>query len=184
MPVQAAADRVAARMRRQYDRALVRDVVAEIGRALPGAGLGTDVIAGFPGESEADFEAGLALLEGLPFTSLHVFPYSKQSGTTAAKAGDHLPPPIIAARAARLRQLGAAKRRAFAERFVGRPVRVLVERARDAASGRLIGYSRRYVRVVLDGPDDWGNREIAARGVARLGDRLLARAGEGTIRGE
>ncbi|MGH7790454.1 MAG: tRNA (N(6)-L-threonylcarbamoyladenosine(37)-C(2))-methylthiotransferase MtaB, partial [Candidatus Binatia bacterium] len=122
-------------------------------------------------------------LEALPFTAFHVFSYSQRQSTTAAKAADQLPPATIAARARVLRQLGSAKRRAFAERFVGRPLRVLVERARDGGSGRLIGYSRRYVRVLLDGPDDWANREIAAHGVQRVGDRLLARAAEESLRG-
>ena len=79
MPVQAGADRVLRRMRRLYDVAMVRDVAAEIHRRLPDAGLGTDVIAGFPGETEADFAATEALLADAGFTYLHVFPYSRRT---------------------------------------------------------------------------------------------------------
>ena len=174
VPVQAGADGVLRRMRRLYDAALVRDVAAEVRRVLPEAALGTDVIAGFPGESDADFAETAALLEATAFTYFHVFPYSRRRGTTAAKAADHLPAPVIATRARALRRLGAAKRAAFAAAGVGREHAVLVESSRDAASGRLIGYSRTYQRVLLDGPDALMNREVRVRAVACERDRLLA----------
>ncbi len=172
MPVQSGADPVLRRMRRQYDAQLVRDVAAEIGRALPDAGLGTDVIAGFPGESDADCAATLTLLSELPFTYFHVFPYSRRTGTTAAKFVDRIAPPTIAARAHALRQLGAEKRRAFAARFIGRSLPVLVESTRDRATGLLTGYARNYVRVLVDGPDGVVNSEVAVRVTERRGDRV------------
>ncbi len=172
MPVQAGSDRVLRRMRRRYDCALVRDVLAEIHHVLPGAGLGTDVIAGFPGESEADAAAGLALLEAAPFTYFHVFPYSRRTGTTAAKASDHVPSDQIAARATALRRLGEAKRRTFAAAAVGSTQRVLVEKTRDRASGLLVGYARNYARVLLDGPEGLANTEVTVRAVARWGERV------------
>ncbi|MBX3024407.1 tRNA (N(6)-L-threonylcarbamoyladenosine(37)-C(2))-methylthiotransferase MtaB [bacterium] len=172
VPVQAGADRVLRRMRRLYDAALVRAVASEIHRRLPGAGLGTDVIAGFPGEGDADFAATEALLAESGFSYLHVFPYSRRSGTTAAKASDHLAPAVIRERAGRLRRLGRAQREAFAERCLGQELRVLVESTRDASTGKLIGYSRNYARVLLDGDDDLANHEVPVRVLARVGDRL------------
>jgi threonylcarbamoyladenosine tRNA methylthiotransferase MtaB len=151
----------------------VRDVASEIACVVPHAALGTDVIAGFPGE-RAEFAAGVSLLEEAPFSYFHVFPYSRRTGTTAAKARDHLPPQTIRARAAALRRLGAAKRRAFAEAQVGTELDVLVEAARDRDTGRLAGYSRNYARVLLDGPDELINREVRVRATACRGDRLLA----------
>ena len=180
IPVQAGADAVLRRMRRLYDAALVRDVAAEIHRRLPDAGLGTDVIAGFPGERADDFAATEALLGDAGFTYLHVFPYSRRRGTTAAKATDQLPPPVVRDRARALRRLGAARREAFAERCLGSDLEVLVERARDATSDRLIGYSRNYARVLLDGPDDLATRAVRVRAVAREGDRVVGvRTGDG-----
>ena len=180
VPVQAGSDAVLRRMRRLYDAALVRDVAAEIHRRLPDAGLGTDVIAGFPGERADDFAATEALLGDAGFTYLHVFPYSRRRGTTAAKATDQLPPPVVRDRARALRRLGAARREAFAERCLGSDLEVLVERARDATSDRLIGYSRNYARVLLDGPDDLATRAVRVRAVAREGDRVLGvRTGDG-----
>lgn len=173
MPVQAGADGVLRRMRRLYDSAMVRDVTAEVVRALPQAALGTDVIAGFPGESEAEFAAGLALLDDAPFTYFHVFPYSRRTGTTAAKARDHLPAQTIGSRARTLRQLGAAKRQAFARRNLGADLDVLVESTRDRATGWLTGYSRNYARVLLDGPDGLANTEVCVRATAQYGERLL-----------
>jgi threonylcarbamoyladenosine tRNA methylthiotransferase MtaB len=174
VPVQSGADAILRRMRRQYDAAMVRDVAMEVRRVLPDASLGTDVIAGFPGESEVDFEAGRALLEEAPFTYFHVFPYSRRSGTTAAKAKDPVPPATIRARAAVLRRLGVRKRVEFAQRFVGQRLRVLPESKRDRHTGLLIGYSRNYLRVLVGGGDELINRETLVRAVATQHDRVLA----------
>jgi threonylcarbamoyladenosine tRNA methylthiotransferase MtaB len=172
VPVQAAADGVLGRMRRRYDARRVAEVAGEIRRCLPDASLGTDVIAGFPGESDGDFARGLELLEALPFTYFHVFPYSKRTGTTAAKATDPVPQATIEVRAAALRALGARKREAFAARFLGAEVDVLAESKRDRDSGRLVGYSRNYLRVSFPGGDESMNREVRVRVTGRTGDRL------------
>jgi threonylcarbamoyladenosine tRNA methylthiotransferase MtaB len=174
VPVQSGADPVLRRMRRQYDASLVRDVAVELRRVMPDASLGTDLIAGFPGEAEADFEAGLALLEAAPFTYFHVFPYSRRSGTTAAKAKDPVPTATIRARASILRRLGERKRVEFAQRFVGQDLRVLTESKRDRETGLLVGYSRNYVRVLVRSDDDLVNRERLVRVVARQRDRVVA----------
>jgi threonylcarbamoyladenosine tRNA methylthiotransferase MtaB len=112
------------------------------------------------------------LLEREPFSYLHVFPYSRRRGTTAAKAMDHLPPNTIRARAQTLRRLGTVKRQAFAQRFLGRSLDVLVETSRSRGGGALIGYSRNYVRVMFDGPDGLANTEVRVRAVGQEGDRL------------
>jgi threonylcarbamoyladenosine tRNA methylthiotransferase MtaB len=174
VPVQSGADTVLQRMRRQYDASLVRDVAAELRRVMPDASLGTDLIAGFPGGTDADFEAGLALLASSPFTYFHVFPYSRRSGTTAAKAQDPVPSATIRTRASLLRRLGERKRIEFAQRFVGKELRVLVEGKRDRETDLLIGYSRNYVRALLRGNDDLVNRECLVRVVARQRERVLA----------
>jgi len=173
VPVQAAADGVLRRMRRLYDADMVRDVASEIRRALPDAALGTDVIAGFPGESAAEFAAGMALLEAAPFSYFHVFPYSRRRGTTAAKAVDQVPAATITTRAQALRSLGAAKRRAFAARFVGAELDVLLEATPDRDTGLQVGYSRNYLRVLVDAPNRLTNTEVRVNAARRIGDRLL-----------
>jgi len=161
MPVQAGDDEVLQGMRRRYDRSAIIDAVAEIRRHLPDAGLGTDVIAGFPGESDAHFARTVELLDALSFTYFHVFPYSRRSGTTAAKAGGHVPKATIAARAQRLRKIGERKRAAFAAQFLGERLQVLVE-GDDANGSRRTGYARNYVRVMLT-ETAAVNREVSVR---------------------
>jgi threonylcarbamoyladenosine tRNA methylthiotransferase MtaB len=162
-------------MRRQYDAAMVRDVAFELRRAMPEASLGTDVIAGFPGETDADFEAGLLLLDAAPFTYFHVFPYSRRSGTTAAKASDPIAPATIRNRAQRLRRLGERKRIEFARSFLGERLSVLPESKRDRDTGLLVGYSRNYLRVLVRGGDVLINRESLVQVVGARRDRLLAK---------
>jgi threonylcarbamoyladenosine tRNA methylthiotransferase MtaB len=163
VPLQAGDDGVLRRMRRRYDSALARERLAMIRELLPDAAVGTDVIAGFPGEDAGAFERTLALVEESPITYTHVFPYSIRSGTTAAKLDGHNAAAVIAERARRLRVLGERKRQAFARRFDGASAEVLVETTRDPATGALRGYTRNYLRVRLDGPDAWRGRRVPVR---------------------
>jgi threonylcarbamoyladenosine tRNA methylthiotransferase MtaB len=163
VPLQAGDDGVLARMRRRYDAGLARERLAMMRDLLPDAALGTDVIAGFPGEDDAAFERTVAFVEESPYTYLHVFPYSVRTGTTAAKLDGRNAPATIMARARRLRALGHRKRAAFARRFDGTAAEVLVETTRDPATGDLRGYTRNYLRARLDGPDAWRGRRLAVR---------------------
>jgi threonylcarbamoyladenosine tRNA methylthiotransferase MtaB len=163
VPLQAGDDGVLRRMRRRYDTALARERLAMIRELLPDAAIGTDVIAGFPGEDAAAFERTLALVEESPITYCHVFPYSIRTGTTAAKLDGHVPTAVITERARRLRALGERKRQAFARLFDGTDAEVLVETSRDPATGALRGYTRNYLRTRLDGPDAWRGRRVPVR---------------------
>jgi threonylcarbamoyladenosine tRNA methylthiotransferase MtaB len=175
IPVQAGDDAVLRRMRRKYDAALLSDLGAEIRAQLPDAAIGTDVIAGFPGETDAQFDATISLLDALPLTYFHVFPYSRRTGTTAAKLPEHLPAACIKQRAQRLRRLGERKRAEFAKRFVGAEMPVLVEHTPVRDTGRLTGYTRNYQRVEFAGSLDLANREVAVKISAAYGARLLGR---------
>jgi len=174
VPLQSGSDGVLRAMRRPYRVAMYRALVDRLARAIPRLGLGADVIAGFPGESEQDAAATEALIDTLPFTYLHVFPYSERTGTEAAGRPGRVERATIARRAARLRALGAAKSAAFRRSMVGRTDDVLVLETRDRATGGLVGLTGNYVEVVFDGPD------ALMRRVARV--RV---AGAGTqVRGE
>ncbi|TMA39821.1 MAG: tRNA (N(6)-L-threonylcarbamoyladenosine(37)-C(2))-methylthiotransferase MtaB [Deltaproteobacteria bacterium] len=163
VPLQSAADGVLARMRRRYDAGLARERLAMIRELLPDAAIGTDLIAGFPGEEDADFERTLGFLDASPLSSFHVFPYSVRSGTTAAKLDGRVPPPTIAARARRLRALGDRKHAEFARRFDGAAAELLVESTRDRETGALRGYTRNYLRATLAGPDTLIGRRVRVR---------------------
>jgi threonylcarbamoyladenosine tRNA methylthiotransferase MtaB len=153
VPLQSGSDRVLRVMRRPYNVVRYRAVVERLAAAIPMLGFGADIIAGFPGESDADAAATEALIEALPFTYLHVFPYSDRQGTEAAGRPGHVDRATIARRAARLRAIGAAKAAAFRQRLVGRTEDVLVLETRDRASGALVGLTGSYVEVAFDGPD-------------------------------
>lgn len=179
IPLQWGEDSILARMRRRYDTALARDVLAELRERMPHAALGTDLIVGFPGEGEAEFTQGMDFLEECPFTYFHVFPYSVRSGTTAAKFTDRVPPAIIRERARQVRELGERKKTAFTRQFEDTTLPVLFEHLRDKATGQLKGYSRNYVRVYANGSDDYMNREVPVK-ITQACDGLLS----GTILGD
>ncbi|HEU5260886.1 MAG TPA: MiaB/RimO family radical SAM methylthiotransferase [Gemmatimonadales bacterium] len=113
-PLQSGSDRVLRRMGRHwYTADSYRARMEWLSGQLPVLGLGADIIAGFPGETDADHRATLALVEALPFTYLHVFPFSVRPDAPAAKLGDQLAPEGVRQRARELRQLGDAKERAY-----------------------------------------------------------------------
>ncbi len=153
VPLQSGSDRLLRRMRRPYTAGMYRRLIERLARAVPGLGLGADVIVGFPGETDEDFGQTLALVEALPFTYLHVFPYSDRKGTEAARLDGHVAPPVVAARSRRLRELVRAKNLAFRRGLVGTTQEVLVLEARDAAGG-LVGLTGNYVEVGFPGSDE------------------------------
>ena len=133
-------------------------------RRSPASGLGADVITGFPGETDADFDATEALVEALPFTYLHVFSYSDRRGTEAARGtAPRVPPGTIRQRTARLRRLGAAKQ-------LGVPAGPDRPRARRCSSsstgserrGGCVGLTDNYLELAFPGPD------ALMRGFARV----------------
>ena len=154
LPLQSGSDHVLRRMRRPYTAGMYRTLVERLTAAMPRLGLGADVIAGFPGESEADFAETMALVDALPLTYLHVFPYSDRRGTAATGLEGHRVPSVITERSRRLRALGQAKNLAFRRSLAGRFEDVLVLEPRDRKSGRLVGLTGSYVEVRFDGPDE------------------------------
>ena len=129
-PLQSGSDRILKRMGRHwYTAGSYRARLEWLAARLPVLGLGADIIAGFPGETDADHRATLALVDALPFTYLHVFPYSERPGAAAGRLPDPVAPPIVRQRASELRDLGERKARAY------RAVR-LGQRADGVVSGR------------------------------------------------
>jgi threonylcarbamoyladenosine tRNA methylthiotransferase MtaB len=152
IPLQSGSDRMLRRMRRPYTAAMYARLVERLVSARPGLGLGADVIAGHPGEKDGDFEQTASLVRALPFSYLHVFPYSARPGTEAAAMDGRVDGRTIAQRSGRLRDLGRAKNRAFREALVGSIQEALVLETRDP-HGRLVGLTGNYVEVAFPGPD-------------------------------
>jgi threonylcarbamoyladenosine tRNA methylthiotransferase MtaB len=153
IPLQSGSTRVLRLMRRPYDARMYRALVERLAAARPGLGLGADVIAGFPGESEQDFAETRACVEALPFSYLHVFPYSARKGTEAVGLGGQLDRRTVSRRSRVLRDLGRAKNDEFRRRLVGTSQDVLVLETRARATGALVGLTGNYVEVAFPGPD-------------------------------
>jgi threonylcarbamoyladenosine tRNA methylthiotransferase MtaB len=156
LPLQSGSDRVLRLMRRPYHTGMYRALADRLAAAIPGLGLGADVIVGHPGETDADFEATLALVGSLPFSYLHVFTYSDRKGTEAARRPGHVPAAVIRERSQRLRRLGREKSHAFRSALVGSAREVLVLEARDHQTGLRSGLTSNYVEVLFPGPDGLG----------------------------
>jgi len=172
LPLQSGAAPVLAAMGRDYTPQDFRDLVQEICRYFPDAGLGLDVLVGFPGETAADFEATRSLVKSLPVTYLHVFPFSPRPGTPAARM-DRVPAREAQERAKFMRELGQNKRRKFLEAQLEKTGEVLVEGSANQ-SGWLQGLSANYLRVLLPGPPSWRNRILTVRFQEVQGDILVA----------
>jgi threonylcarbamoyladenosine tRNA methylthiotransferase MtaB len=182
VPIQSGDDGNLAAMNRPYRSAEIRDLLQQLRERMPDAALGTDLIAGFPGETEAQFEASLDLVQRAPLTHLHVFPYSPRPGTPAA-ALPQLPAAVRRQRAARLRQAGQDRLRAFAAAQLGQTREVLVEELPLQGGERLLsGVTDNYVRVLLPGDEAWVGQLVRVRleallpgGVALRGARVTGR---------
>lgn len=176
MPLQSASDRILAAMHRWYRAEHYARRVELIRERLPHAAIGADVIAGFPGETDADHAATLAFIEALPFTYLHVFSYSARPGTKAAALPDQLPPAVIKLRARELRALGEAKASTFRRSQLSRTIRVLTLRRESGdtlANSTTPALSTNFLRVQVSGI--WpANSWLDVRILSEEGNYLVA----------
>lgn len=145
-PLQSGSDRILRRMGRHwYDAERYAGSIESIMDGMRIFGLGADIICGFPGETDEDHAATVRLVERLPFTSLHVFPYSERPGTAATRLGSRVPGDVARRRAAELREVAGLKAKLYMELRGGTEADVLV------LSGRRDGLTEDYLSVVLDG---------------------------------
>ena len=172
VPLQSGSDPVLRRMRRPYTVATYRRVIERLATAIPRLGLGADVIVGFPGESAADFAATRALVEALPFSYLHVFPYSARRGTEAARLPERLDARTVADRARVLREIATTHGRRFRAALVGHTEEAIVLEMRDRASGDLVGLTGNFVEVTFTGPDHLRRRLARVRVTAAAADAV------------
>ena len=140
LPVQSGSDRILKAMNRRHSAAEYLDLVARLRQARPDIALSGDFIVGFPGESEEDFDATLALVRAVGYAQAYSFKYSARPGTPAADAADHVPEPVKAERLHRLQALLAEQSRAFNEAMQGRVMKVLLEKP-GKRPGQLAGRS-------------------------------------------
>ncbi len=156
IPLQAGDDAVLKRMRRKYTVAEYKEKIEQIKAAMPQVAITTDVIVGFPGETEEQFENGYQLIKELQFAELHVFPYSIRTGTPAARMPDQVPAEIKQERVQRLIALSNQLSFDYAQQFVGDVLDVIPERRYKESpdSGLLVGYSDNYIQIAFPGNDE------------------------------
>lgn len=152
LSLQAGSSRVLRAMRRRYDRPDFEKLLAEIYRRMPDAGLSADLIAGFPGETESDFQESLEVCRAARFHRIHAFPYSARPGAAAARLPDDTPPAEKARRVALLRSLAGEMSLQAARSLVGQTVELLVE-GEAGRPGLQYGLTGGYLRVAFEGPE-------------------------------
>jgi threonylcarbamoyladenosine tRNA methylthiotransferase MtaB len=163
IPMQSGDDDTLRKMRRPYDSRFFREKVLYVHSRMPEAAIGADVLIGLPGENHQAFTHTLRVVEELPLTYLHVFPFSPREGTPAATWDGRVPPEVIKERCRRVREAGDRKRQAFYQRHIGTSVTLLVETRRDRRSGLLRGMTGNYIPVTFAGDDRWMNRFARVR---------------------
>ncbi len=152
VPLQAGDDEVLTAMHRPYDIAGYMEAIHRAKQALPELALATDIIVGFPGETDAAFEATLEVVREVAFSKLHVFRYSARPATAAASMRDEIHPDVKRSRSKRLIDLGSEIRSRFLHEHLQRPIEVLVEDEREVDGVRVCsGQTEDFVRVWLEG---------------------------------
>ena len=156
IPLQSGDDRVLARMRRRYTVADYLEFIGGVRSRLPGIGLGTDVMVGFPGEDEEAFEATCRVVESIPLVNVHVFGFSARQGTGAWGMPDRVPGGEIARRSRLLHGIVERKKRELYSQQKGRFLRVLFEER--VPGGYFVGFSDDYIKVGVPTESDLSNR--------------------------
>ena len=160
LPMQSGSDPVLRRMHRKYRPWHYREKVEKIRAAMPDAAIGADVMVGFPGETDTEFEQTRAMIENLPFTYLHVFTFSSRPGTPAASMPNQVPVHISRERNRVLRELGAKSKLAFMRRFIGRELEAITLNTtfEDGSGHWTEALTDNYLKVRLPGkrdPNQW-----------------------------
>jgi threonylcarbamoyladenosine tRNA methylthiotransferase MtaB len=151
IPLQSGDDAILASMKRSYSARRYQELLEDIAKRAPGIALGADIIVGYPGEGEKEFQNTMWLVELSPLTHLHVFSYSPRPGTPAAEMKDQVPEVIKKERNISLRTLGMIKNKMFRNMHLGSELKVVVEDKVDPESGLLSGLTDNYIRVNIYG---------------------------------
>ena len=149
IPLQSGSDRILKAMRRRYRVRHYADRLERARRLMPWASIGADVMVGFPGETERDFDATRQFIIDMPFTCLHVFTYSARPGTPAVKHGDQVPPAVKKGRSRILRELIAPKNLAFRRSLLGRCFSAVTLESQDEQGTRAL--TDNYIPVTIEG---------------------------------
>lgn len=171
LPLQSGSDKILAAMHRPYDTKKFQTLIENIRKKIPDIVITTDVIVGFPGESEADFKDTCEFVRKIGFAKMHIFPYSKREGTPAAVLPNQLTEREKAERAEALAKIDAAMQKEFIKKMVGTEVAVLFEET--AGDGYMEGLSSNYQRVKCPGGRELNNQIAQVKITGLAGEFLL-----------
>lgn len=171
LPLQSGSDKILAAMHRPYDTKKFQTLIENIRKKIPDIAITTDVIVGFPGESEADFKDTCEFVQKMGFAKMHIFPYSKREGTPAAVLPNQLTEREKAERAEALAKIDAAMQKEFMKKMVGTEVAVLFEET--AGDGYMEGLSSNYQRVKCPGGRELNNQIAQVKITGLAGEFLL-----------
>ncbi len=146
LPLQSGSDEILKAMRRPYSTKNFAELTARLVSEVPEISIGTDLIVGFPGETDKNFDETLKFIQAQPFSKIHVFPYSARVGTVAAKLPNQIPSQIKKFRAGRALEISRAKAKIFSERLIGKTVEIIAE---TSEKGLVDGLTKNYVRVYV-----------------------------------
>jgi threonylcarbamoyladenosine tRNA methylthiotransferase MtaB len=170
LPLQSGCDATLRRMARRTTSSEFAQLVDRANAHIPDLALTTDVLVGFPGETDADFQESYRFLQQMAFARLHVFPFSPRPGTAAARIPEQVPDDIKTARSRAVRHLGKGQERAFHRRFVGCSMPVLWEMSRNGHMWR--GHTDNYLTVTTASPTPLANTITPTRFVEAVGQGL------------
>ena len=161
LPLQSGCDKILKAMHRPYDTAKFKQLLDNIRRRVPEIAITTDVIVGFPGETEADFAETCAFVQTCHFAKMHIFPYSVRQGTPAAGYKDKVVEAVKQDRAKRLAELDQRMHKQYLQQQVGRVLQVLVEQ--PLPEGKVEGLSGNYQRVFFPGDVSLAGRTVQVK---------------------
>jgi len=156
--LQSGCDETLRRMNRKYTTAKYREIVHHLRQQIPQVAVTTDIMVGFPGETDEEFEKTYRFVEEIAFSKIHVFQYSPRAGTPAAKMKQQVPSEKKEYRSKRLIELGETLERKYLEQFLGTEVEVLFEEEVEASPGWVQGHSDHYIRVMAPGEKELEGR--------------------------
>jgi threonylcarbamoyladenosine tRNA methylthiotransferase MtaB len=170
IPLQSGCSRILRLMNRRYWPSQYAERILAIREQIPNAGIGADVMVGFPGETDPDHAASAAFIESLPFTYLHIFPYSARPQTPAAAASQQVNGRVAHERANEIRTLLARKRQAFLQAQVGCTLSALT--LDESQGGERVSLSSNYLKIVLAGSNLLPNTLVDVQ-IGRVQEGLL-----------
>jgi len=173
IPLQSGDDHILKQMKRPYTREFFRKLVIGVNNEMPDAAIGADILVGFPGETDAEFNNTYKLIESLPISYLHVFPFSQRKGTPAATFSNQVHSKTIKERCSLIRELGTRKKEQFYNRFIGQTLDVLIEGPVKSSPGVMKGLTSNYLTVYIETTESLKNTIVTVKITQKLNPYTL-----------